>query len=158
MIYKAPQSIIQRDITKPSVFLGGSIEMGAAELWQDRIGNKLSELGYNIFNPRRDEWDNSWVQEFTNPQFYQQVNWELNALEKSDYIIMYFDPNTKSPISLLVLGLFAHKNKLLVVCPDGFWRKGNVDIVCDRYGIQCFNSLEKVLEYLSKIGPNQKNP
>ena len=64
---------------------------------------------------------------------------------------MYFDPNTKSPISLLELGLFAHSKKLIVCCPEGFWRKGNVDIVCDKYGIPNYDSLEKLLNYLTNI-------
>ena len=59
-----------------------------------------------------------------------QVEWELEGLELCDIIIMYFDSNTKSPISLLELGLFAHKKKMIVFCPNGFWRKGNVDVVC----------------------------
>jgi len=54
---------------------------------------------------------------------------------------MYFDPNTKSPITLLELGLFTVvdrvvKQKIIVCCPTGFWRKGNVDVVCRRYGIK----------------------
>ena len=64
---------------------------------------------------------------------------------------MYFDPNTKSPISLLELGLFAQSKKLIVCCPEGFWRKGNVDIVCDRYNIPNYDSLEKLLNYLTNI-------
>jgi len=148
MIYTPPNNIAVRDNHKPSVFLAGSIEMGTAEPWQDDAGNQLSEVGYNVFNPRRADWDSSWTQEITNPQFYQQVNWELNALEIADHIIMYFDPNTKSPISLLELGLFARKGNLLVICPEGFWRKGNVDIVCDKYGVRMFEDLQSAINYL----------
>lgn len=53
----------------------------------------------------------------------------------ADLIVMYFDPNTKAPITLLELGLFHQKN-LLVLCPEGYWRKGNVDIVCKLHGIR----------------------
>ena len=55
---------------------------------------------------------------------------------------MYLDPKTKSPISLMELGLQAGSKKLLVVCPDGFWRKGNVEVVCSIYDIPLFNSLD----------------
>lgn len=48
---------------------------------------------------------------------------------------MYFDPKTKSPITLLELGLFARSQKLIVYCPTGYWRKGNVDVVCERYNV-----------------------
>jgi hypothetical protein len=66
----------------------------------------------------------------------------MNNLEDCDIIFMYFDPGTKSPISLLELGLHASSGKMIVVCPDGFWRKGNVEIVCTRFNIPLFNTLE----------------
>jgi hypothetical protein len=49
-----------------------------------------------------------------------------------------FDPKGMAPITLLELGLFAQSDKKIVVCcPDGYWRKGNVDILCSRLGIIC---------------------
>jgi hypothetical protein len=142
-------NIALRNSARKSVFLAGSIEMGVAENWQDRVGKFFHDLGYDVFNPRREEWDSSWEQSFENPQFYQQVNWELNALESADLIIMYFDPSTKSPISLLELGLFARSGKLRVVCPDGFWRKGNVAITCNYYNIPLHNNLDTLFLDLS---------
>lgn len=142
MIIKAPNNIEKRNFDKPSMFLAGSIEMGLAENWQEELTRHFEE-DFNIFNPRRDNWDSSWTQSINNPQFYEQVSWELNALDKSDIIIMYFDPNTKSPISLLELGLYADSNRLHVICAEGFWRKGNIDIVCEKYDIPLYNSIEQ---------------
>ena len=125
--------------------------MGKAINWQEKIIEALSETdALTFFNPRRLDWDSSWKQELTNPQFYQQVVWELNALEAVDHIIMYFDPNTKSPISLLELGLYAEKGKLWVCCPDGFWKKGNVDIICEQYHIPTFYTLDDLIEQLKE--------
>lgn len=59
--------------------------------------------------------------------------------DAADIIAVYFDPNTLSPITLLELGLHAASGKLIVCCPDGFWRKGNVRIVCERFNIPLFN-------------------
>ena len=143
MVFKAPENISRRDFNKKSIFLAGSIEMGLAEYWQNDC-TKLFENYFNIFNPRRDDWDSSWKQDFEDPQFNQQVNWELNALDVADYIIMYFDPNTKSPISLLELGLYAHTGKLRVICANGFWRKGNVEIVCSKYNIPIYNNFSEI--------------
>jgi len=140
-LYQPPANIALRNRERKSVFLAGSIEMGKAENWQDEMGKYFHKEGWDVLNPRRDDWDSSWVQTFENAQFYQQVNWELNALEHADLIIMYFDPNTKSPISLLELGLFARSGKIRVVCPDGFWRKGNVEIVCNYYNIPLYNNI-----------------
>ena len=149
MIYQPPQNIALRCRSKKSVFLAGSIEMGVAEDWQTIMGKWFLTFGWNVFNPRRTDWDSSWIQSYENPQFNQQVSWELNALEKSDIILMYLDPNTKSPISLLELGLHATSKKLYVVCPDGFWRKGNVEMVCSVYDIPLFNTLDEFKNYLT---------
>ena len=132
----------------PSIFLAGSIEMGTAEDWQTQIEEALKDKDVVIFNPRRDDWDSSWEQTLENANFYEQVQWELSALERADIIIMYFSPGTKSPISLLEFGLFARTGKLLVCCPPGFWRKGNVDIVCEKYNIMRFGSLKNLIATL----------
>lgn len=132
----------------PSVFLAGSIEMGKAEDWQTPISEKLQ--GFIILNPRRDNWDSSWAQSIDNAPFREQVEWELNALELADEIIMFFSPGTYSPISLLELGLHAASGKLHVVCPEGFWRKGNVDIVCYKYQIAQYQHIDEVSAFLNQ--------
>jgi hypothetical protein len=129
-----------------SVFLAGSIEQGAAVDWQARFVDALGDLEVTVLNPRRDAWDASWVQRFDNPEFREQVEWELAALEAASVVAMCFDSNTKSPITLLELGLHARSGKLLVHCPDGFWRKGNVEVVCRRYGVPLFDSFSALVE------------
>jgi hypothetical protein len=42
----------------------------------------------------------------------------------------------------LELGLFAHSGKIRVICPSGFWRKGNVDIVCQYYNIPLYENFD----------------
>lgn len=148
IIVKPPQELPAS--SAPAIFLAGSIEMGKATDWQTKITNSLSDLDVIIYNPRRDDWDSSWEQKKDNPQFREQVEWELNALRSADYIVMYFDPATKSPVSMLELGLFAKTRNLIVCCPEGFWRKGNVDIVCEQYGITQVNSLDELSTYLRK--------
>lgn len=131
-----------------SVFLAGSIEMGKAIDWQQMIIDNFKEEKVIFYNPRRPDWDNSWKQDIKHPQFYKQVNWELEGQEKADLIVLYFAPNTKSPISLLELGLFAKTGKIVVCCPNGFWRKGNVDIVCERYNIPMVKDLTELVEVI----------
>ena len=137
--------------TSLSIFLAGSIEMGKAELWQERIVREMENEDVIFYNPRRDDWDNSLEQTIENAQFNQQVTWELEHLEKADIIALYFDPTTKSPISLLELGLFARTDKVIVCCPEGFWRKGNVDIVCNLYKIQQVDSIEDLIETIKNM-------
>jgi hypothetical protein len=134
--------------TNTKIFLGGSIEMGKAVNWQKELIERLRDEPITFINPRRDDWDSSWVQEITNPQFREQVEWELSGLEESDIIIMVFDPKTMSPISLLELGLQSKSNKMVVMCPEGFWRKGNVDIVCEKYNIKQVKNIDELVEYI----------
>lgn len=128
----------------PIVFLAGSIEMGRAEPWQSQMEQALADLAIAVLNPRRDAWDASWTQTRDNPPFREQVEWELMAQEQADVIAMYFAPATQSPITLLELGLFARSGKLIVCCPDGFWRRGNVQVVCGRYGVPQVASLPEL--------------
>jgi Nucleoside 2-deoxyribosyltransferase like len=170
-----------REVKAPSppglqrrVFLAGSIEMGKAEQWQERIVAALSEAEAEakseaeagseagsqaetgtgagdlvILNPRRDDWDDSWEQRADDPQFSEQVNWELDMLDAADVVVMYFAPGTKSPVSLLEFGLCARSGKLRVCCPEGFWRRGNVEVVCRRNRIPLFETLDDLIADLT---------
>jgi hypothetical protein len=143
---KPPHSIVKNcNINYKKIFLAGTIEMGDSEDWQSKVTKALADKPFNILNPRRDNWNSTWAQEFENPHFHQQVTWELNALDKADIIILNILPESKSPISLFELGLHADSGKILVCCPKGFYRKGNVDIVCEKFNIPLYENLEKLL-------------
>ncbi|WP_299891568.1 nucleoside 2-deoxyribosyltransferase domain-containing protein [uncultured Lacinutrix sp.] len=146
-VYKSPTVINNANPKLMNVFLAGSIEMNKAIDWQLICEQEL-ENNFNVFNPRREQWDSSWKQSIDSPNFKAQVLWELNALEKADKIIIYFASNTKSPISLLEFGLYAKSNKLMVVCEEDFWRKGNIDIVCEKYDILQYNTLHDAIKEL----------
>jgi hypothetical protein len=130
-----------------AIFLAGSIENGFAQDWQKEFVARYPK-GVLFFNPRRDDWDATW--DHNSDQFNEQVNWEFDMLDDSDIIVMYFDPNTKSPIGLLELALHASQRKLIVCCPDGYWRQGNVRVVCERYNIPFFTNKEDWYAYIDK--------
>lgn len=153
-VYKAPQKYPSDN--KFTIFLGGSIEMGKAEPWGDYLTSKLSEHNFDIriLNPRRDDFDSSQEQSIDNPYFKEQVNWELDGLDRSDLIVMYLQPDTLSPISMMEIGIYINtldwNKQMIICCPGGFWRKGNVEILVDRYPYHCtllnsFEDLEKVV-------------
>lgn len=127
------------------VFLAGSIEMGQAGPWQGSIERALADVPAAILNPRRDAWDSSWDQSIHNPSFRGQVEWELDGLERADLVAMYFDPATRAPITLLELGLFARSGKLVVCCPAGYWRRGNVEVVCARHGVRLVEEFDELV-------------
>jgi hypothetical protein len=111
--------------------------MGSAPDWQSELVRALA-VDATFLDPRRAEWDATWRQSIEEPQFRGQVEWELDGLEAADVIAMWFVPETKSPITLLELGLHARGGKLVVGCPDGFWRRGNIEVVCARFGVPLF--------------------
>lgn len=132
------------DHSLPRLFLGGSIDMGGAPDWQAAMTRALSDMDVVILNPRRPDWNPQWKPEASEPEFRRQVEWELAALEASDVIVMYFAPGTQSPISLLEMGLHARGGKLIVLAPDGFWRKGNVDITAEAYGVRQVQTMDEL--------------
>jgi hypothetical protein len=155
-LYTAPDDISETRKIKGNydfkVFLGGSIEMGKAVDWQNEVVDYFKHQDRLVlFNPRRPDWDSTWKQDPTpGTPFHEQVNWELDALNDSDYVLFYFDPNTVSPITLLELGIYSqHKDKVIVVvCPPDYFRYGNVKIVCNRERLIHFTSLKPALEWL----------
>lgn len=138
-----------------SIFLAGSIEMGKAEPWQAKLVTKLNALDgleLDAYDPRRDDWDSSWEQTIENKQFNEQVSWELEHIEMADLVVVYFDPKTQSPITLAELGLCCGKGSHTVVCcPPGFWRKGNVDILCERYGVPQVDDLDGIVKFVQEF-------
>ena len=72
---------------------------------------------------------------------------------KADLIAMFFDPESKAPVSLLELGLAAGegKGRVIVGCPEGYWKRGNVQVVCRRFGIELVGSLEELRDAVLRV-------
>lgn len=124
------------------IFLAGTIDMGNSENWQDEATKLfdnplLKKIGFTIYNPRRAEG-------FKNEDQDEQIRWELDHLDKADIILMNLLPSSRSPISLLELGLYAESGKLIVICPKEFYRYSNVRITCEKYRIPLYESIGKV--------------
>ncbi|MGO1070682.1 nucleoside 2-deoxyribosyltransferase domain-containing protein [Lysobacter sp. CA199] len=143
-VVRSPQALPQDG--RLSVFLAGSIDMGGSSDWQAQVARELADEGAVLLNPRREDWNPAWKPVASEPEFRRQVEWELAALQRADVIFMYLQPGSQSPISLLELGLHAGSGKVLLACPDGFWRKGNVDITADRYGVPRYESLPALID------------
>jgi len=79
------------------------------------------------------------------------VTWELDMQEAADVVVVYFHPDTQAPVSLLELGLRTPRQKALVVCPPGYWKRGNVQVVCQRYGIRLLESDEMLGRVLVEL-------
>jgi ADP-ribose pyrophosphatase len=144
-VITAPQLLAAKFET-PAIFLAGSIDEGAAVEWQKQFIAAFDSEAATILNPRRDEWRATVVQSADVPEFREQVEWELAGLERADLIALHLAPESRAPVSLLELGLYARTGKLIVSCPDGYWRKGNVAMVCQRYGVPLVGSLSELIQ------------
>lgn len=132
---------------RPKVFLAGSIEQGSAPDWQADVVEALEDLDIILVNPRREAWDSSWPQDESFGPFREQVEWELEQIERADLVLMVFSAGTRSPVSLLEMGVIcgSEPGKLVVCCEPDFWRAGNVRITGQRYGVPCLDSLDAAL-------------
>lgn len=142
MIIITPEETISKLPNKPnskSVFLAGTIDNGDSLNWQNKTIIELMNLGINdieIYNPRREHWNPNPSKE----EMEYQIKWEQEYLDKADFIVMVLLDDSKSPISLLELGLYAKSNKLIVFCTPDFYRWDNVRLTCEKYNIQLVES------------------
>lgn len=148
-----------RIIFDRSIFLAGSIEMDKAERWQEKFIREFD--GYEsltIYNPRCENWDSTIEQSIEDTKFRSQVNWELESLVDSGIVVFYIQPGTMSPVTLMELGFtlarYSYTSRpyhIVVCCPDGFWRKGNVEIMCHRCGVPVFNNFKDLIQKVKDI-------
>jgi hypothetical protein len=117
-----------------------------------------------LLNPRRDDWDSSWVQDIEkNKEFKTQVDWEMTGIHTSDIIIINFEDDTKSPITLLELGFVAGLKtededlKVLVRCSPKFWKFGNVQYVCAAFGFEHVHTIDKLIDKYVKLLKEYEN-
>jgi hypothetical protein len=108
-------------------------------------------LPITVCNPRKGSWDQSITQQAKDEFFKQQVVWELDALEQADVICFFFDTETKSPVSLLELGLWTASDKVVVCCGEAYWKSGNVHLTCDRYGVKCVETFAELVPEVEKM-------
>ena len=139
-----------------AIFLGGTIEGGTGVDWQKELSTLLKEVlpndvNINVYNPRRPHWDqNCDVNERIN-----QIKWEHYYLDRSNIIVMNLMEDSKSPISLMEIGMCANSGNLLVFCPKSFYRYENIYCVCRKYGIPLYDTnnvnviAEKVIERMN---------
>jgi hypothetical protein len=141
VIHKPP---LRPQVTRPSVILYGAIQPEPA--WQTSLAASLSDLPIHILDPRRDDWDHTWVEDVSFPKFAEQVAWEMDHAQVADVIVFHFAAGALAPVALLELGMHAATGKVIVCCPKGFYKRGNVQMVCLRHGIEMLETLEELIE------------
>lgn len=146
MILEAPNKFYSYNNIGITFFLAGTIENGKSVDWQKEIADYAEEINVTVFNPRRSNWNGS----ADSKEIEAQIDWELEHMEKADYIIMNILGDSKSLISLLELGLYARSGKLTIFCPKSFYRYDNVRVTCETYGVRLY-SIEDYKNNLDEI-------
>lgn len=137
-----------------SVFLAGTTSKVDKSDWRETLSTSLFDVPVTIYNPYRADWDSSWREDINFAPYREQVEWELDKQDKADIVVVYFHPATQAPVSLLELGICARvPGKAIVVCPEGYWKRGNVQIVCKKFGFEMVNSIDGLREAIMKRLP-----
>lgn len=144
MIYTTDIALPIKEESKGYYFLAGSIDLNLPNNWRKEVIEELED-SVHFFDPIRVNHEM-----LNNAQMREHIEWELDALSLSDKILLNFLPDSKSPISLVELGLYAKTDKLIVVCPDKFYLRRYVSVLCNKYNVPFFNSLDKAIQYLKK--------
>lgn len=135
-----PEDDVKYCDNNKSVFLAGTIDNGDSTNWQEDVIKEIAKLNINnldVYNPRREHWNSNAHSD----EVEKQIKWEQYHLDKADVIAMVLLDNSKSPISLLELGLYSTSNKLIVFCTPNFYRFDNVRLTCEKYGIELVQDL-----------------
>ena len=107
-----------------------------------------------MYNPYRADWDSSWLEDFNFAPYREQVEWDFDKQDKADIVVVYFHPATQAPVSLLEFGICARvPGKAIVICPDRYWKRGNVQIVCKKFGVEMVDSVDGLREAIVKRLP-----
>lgn len=146
MIIITPETIVNKGANKlnaKSVFLAGTIDNGDSLNWQDKVIIELINLDISceVFNPRREHWNPNPTKE----DMEKQIKWEQEHLDKANIIVMVLLDDSKSPISLLEMGLYAKSKKLIVFCTPKFYRFDNVRLTCEKYHIPLVQDLHPLI-------------
>lgn len=141
VIYFPPQ---RPQLDRPSVVLYGAIEKEPDDNWASRLSDHLDSLPVAILNPRCKAWNSDWKEDISFAPFREQVAWEMDQAEIADILVFYFMPGTLTPIALLELGMHAARygEKCVVCCPEGFYKRGNVQIVCKKFNAEFVEDLD----------------
>ncbi|KAI1331463.1 hypothetical protein F5Y16DRAFT_360012 [Xylariaceae sp. FL0255] len=134
-----------------SVFLAGTTTAVGNIDWREKLSASLQSHSITIFNPNRPDWDSTWREDVSFTPFREQVLWELDKQEKADLVVVYFHPATVAPISLLELGLSARvPGKVIAVAPEGYAKRGNVQLVCQKFGVDFLEDIDNLHETIIK--------
>ncbi|KAL7811562.1 hypothetical protein V8C26DRAFT_408335 [Trichoderma gracile] len=151
----APGRPASDSASRKSVFLAGTTSPTGEPDWRQTLTKALSSFPITIYNPKRDDWDSTWREDFSADRWAEQVQWELEMQDKADIVVVFFHGISPAPISLLELGLCVRSGRAIVCALEGYSKRGNVEAVCRRYGAKLVKSeddlKDAVIERLEQL-------
>lgn len=144
-----PSDAIPKEFSN-SIFLAGSMDTE----WRKELIKTLKKTkqyeNVVVYDPTVKDWKSIGEEKITNELYIKQCNWEHDAMDKAGVIVVNFTKDSDSSISMLDMGLYTLKNKIIVCCPDEFRKSGYIHFICKRYGLKLVKSFDIVLENLKK--------
>ncbi|OTA00723.1 hypothetical protein A9Z42_0009830 [Trichoderma parareesei] len=141
--------------SRKAIFLAGTTSPTGEPDWRQTLTRALLNLSITIYNPKRDDWDSTWREDFSDDRWAEQVQWELEMQDKADIVVVFFHGVSPAPISLLELGLCVRSGRAIVCALEGYPKRGNVEAVCRRYGAKLVSSeddlRDAVIERLKQL-------
>ncbi|TYA78616.1 nucleoside 2-deoxyribosyltransferase domain-containing protein [Seonamhaeicola marinus] len=136
MIYTPHNQIKAKETHKDYVFLAGSIDLNLDGNWREQVINLIGDKVHFI-DPTISGHD-----AMNDLQMESHINWELDMLDLADKVFLNFLEESKSPISLVELGMYTRTSKLIVVCPNAFYKSRYIKTLCKKYKIPLFTTLD----------------
>lgn len=129
-----------------SIFLAGATNVAWRETFLAGLRglHSTGETPYpstTVYDPFQPNWTADWKEDLGDGRFKRQLEWELEKQDNAAIVAVFFDGRSQSPVSLLEFGLCARSGKAVVGCDRGFWKRGNVQAVCQRYGVPMADDL-----------------
>jgi len=86
-------------------------------------------------------------------------NWRKEVMDTIGDKALFLDPTItnhdtlndsqmNAHISLVELGMYAKTKKLIVVCPNEFYKSKYIKTLCKKYNVPLFNTLTNAINYI----------
>ena len=139
----------------PNLFLAGGISN--CPDWQSYVLSKIGHIDYNIYNPRRIDWNYDANAEIESTK---QIEWEHKYLAQSDEILFWFPKETVCPITLLEYGKFlmiGYKRLYVGVHPE-YIRKLDIYVQTklERPDIEIVDNLDDLIQVVLNASTERK--
>lgn len=136
---------------KNLVFLAGPCPRAGQkwEDWRKEMIAKLKDIDFNgdVADPTNPKYDAA------DPDYYnKQCTWETNGFHYASAIVFWVDRNDEHPAltTNIEFGIWSSKapESLIVGIPEGSEHCGYIKWVCEKKGIQCYSTMDEVVNAL----------